>query len=139
MAFLCFKAVKYRLELEAAVWEREEKEKRRQGRGRGEREQGNRTGARRRGGRERCAPRGKRSDGSGSGPIDSFFQGSFVQGPGGVGRLVWQCPGAVWAQLGAQAASALGTTSHVLLPSWGLGFLAPLEELGRMCAGQPEL
>lgn len=72
---------------------------------------------------------------SGSGPIDSFFQGSFVLGLGGVGGFVWECPGAVWTQLGAQAASALGTASHSCLPRWGLGFLPPAEGLGRICVG----
>lgn len=61
----------------------------------------------------------------GSGPIDSFFPGSFVLDLGGVGGLVWECPGAVWAQLGVQAASILGTASPSCLPSWGLGFLPP--------------
>lgn len=72
---------------------------------------------------------------SGSGPIDSFFQGSFVLGLGGVGGFVWECPGAVWTQLGAQAASALGTASGSCLPRWGLGFLPPAEGLGRICVG----
>ena len=58
----------------------------------------------------------------GSGPLDSFFPGSFVLALGGVGGLVWECPGAVWAQLGAQAASVLGTASPTACPAGDLGF-----------------
>lgn len=57
----------------------------------------------------------------GSGPLDSFFPGSFVLDTGGVGGLIWECPGAVWAQLGAQAASVLGTASPYC-PAGDLGF-----------------
>lgn len=50
-----------------------------------------------------------------------------------MGGLVWECPGALWAQLGAQAASILGSASLYCLPSWGLGFLPPSADLGRIC------
>lgn len=83
--FLCFKAVKSRLEfLEAAVWEREERK--RDGewgeRGRGSQEREGR-------GAERCAPYGKHSQ---WGPLISFSQSFFVQGPRGHGQACLAVP-----------------------------------------------
>lgn len=96
------------------MWEREgEKEKRR--RGRGEETEAEQGGP---GGEERDLALWEALRCQGSGPIDSFFPGSFVLDLGGVGGLVWECPGAVWAQLGDQAASVLGTAC----PAGDLGF-----------------
>ena len=99
------------------MWEKEgKKEKRRLGRG----EETDRTRRRAGGGRRENLPCGKLTC-RGSGPLDSFFPGSFVLDTGGVGGLIWECPGAVWAQLGAQAASVLGTASPYC-PAGDLGF-----------------
>lgn len=54
---------------------------------------------------------------------------------GGVGRLGWQRPGAVWAQLGAQAASVLGTTSHGSAAQLGTWVSGSPGGLGRIRAG----